>query len=211
MLLEARSLGLTRGSRWLFTSLSLNVAAGQLLILRGPNGVGKTSLLRVLAGLTLPDEGQVLIRGQGVRALSFGSRTAMLYSGHANSLKDDFTTEENLADQLALDANDASAAQQLAALKIVGLFERREVLARRLSQGQKRRIGLARLRLNAGLAHKPIWLLDEPTNALDAEGTALFLQTVDQHVALGGVAVIATHLPLNFVGEVVELILGGQP
>ena len=206
-ILQGRALALERGTRRLFGSLNCSVAAGQSLILRGANGTGKTSLLRVLAGLTAPDEGQVLLHGQAVSALSAPTRASMLYLGHLNALKDDFT-QENLADQLALDASDASISAQRRALDEMGLSGCRDVLARRLSQGQKRRVGLARLRLNAGATHKPVWLLDEPTNALDAEGTALFLQTVEHHSALGGIAVIATHLPLALTGEMAELHMG---
>ena len=204
-ILQGRDLSLARGVKQLFTGLSFAVGGGCALVLRGPNGVGKTSLLRVLAGLTEADEGEVWIGAQRTQALSAAARSAMLYVGHANALKDDFTAEENLADQLALDANPASVEQQNEALKSVGLFERRNVLARRLSQGQKRRIGLARLRLSCGAAHKPVWLLDEPTNALDADGSALFLQVVDAHLAEGGVAVIATHLPMALSGKVEEM------
>jgi heme exporter protein A len=204
-ILEGRDLGLARGVKQLFSGLSFAVGSGHALVLRGPNGVGKTSLLRVLAGLTEADAGEVWVRAKPTQRLSAASRSAMLYIGHANALKDDFTAAENLTDQLALDANPASAGQQLEALKVVGLFERRDVLTRRLSQGQKRRIGLARLHLSRGAAHKRVWLLDEPTNALDGDGSALFLQIVDAHLAEGGVAVIATHLPMALSGKVDEM------
>jgi heme exporter protein A len=203
-ILEGRDLGLARGVKQLFSGLSFAVGSGQALVLRGPNGVGKTSLLRVLAGLTEADTGEVWVGAMRTQALSAAGRSAMLYTGHANALKDEFTGAENLADQLALDANPAGIEQQFEALRAVGLFERRDVLTRRLSQGQKRRIGLARLHLSRGV-QKPVWLLDEPTNALDAAGSALFVQIVDAHLAEGGLAVIATHLPMALSGKVDEM------
>jgi heme exporter protein A len=203
--LEGRELCLARGSKQLFSGLSFALAGGHALVLRGANGVGKTSLLRLLAGLTEADAGEVWVGAKRTQALSSSARSAILYFGHANALKDEFTAAENLADQLALDANPASAEQQADALTVVGLMERRHVKARRLSQGQKRRIGLARLHLSRGVAHKRVWLLDEPTNALDADGSALFLQIVDAHLAEGGVAVIATHLPMALSGKVDEM------
>ncbi len=199
--LVARALTLTRGARTLFADLSFQISAGEALILRGANGVGKTSLIRVLAGLTEADEGNIAIKGEIVKPLAVHQRNSVLAIGHANQLKDDFTTLENLADQLQLDAITADQDAQLQALSHVGLLDRRHVLARRLSQGQKRRIGLARLRLS----DKPIWLLDEPTNALDADGVALFVEMVDAHLARGGAAVIATHLLLPLAGVTHEL------
>ena len=201
--LAARSLALGRGERWLFRDLSFDVAPGEALVLRGANGVGKTSLLRVLAGLVTPDAGEFLLNEQPCPPLSVRHRDAMLYVGHANALKDDFSAAENLADQLALDAIHATRESQLDALRQVGLLTRRQVAARKLSQGQKRRIGMARLLLG----ERPVWLLDEPTNALDDGGVALFVEMVDAHLAKGGVAVIATHLTLPLRTPVRELLM----
>jgi heme exporter protein A len=196
--LKAHNLSLTRGARLLFQGLSFEVKAGDALVLRGANGSGKTSLLRVLAGLTAPDGGRATWGGAPV------PRGVAIYQGHANALKDDFTAAENLADALAFDGVIASDDDQTQALEKVGLAERHHVLARRLSQGQKRRIGLARLLL----ANKPLWLLDEPTNALDAEGVALFEGIVNTHLARGGMACIATHLPLVLGSASRDLHLG---
>ena len=118
-------------------------------------------------------------------------------------LKDELTTAENLADGLGFDGVDASVDSQHQALARVGLITRRDLQARRLSQGQKRRIGLARLLL----AQKSVWLLDEPTNALDAAGVALFTEIVDEHLARGGMACIATHLTMQIHAPVRELNL----
>jgi heme exporter protein A len=201
--LRAKNLTLTRGGRPLFANLELSLASGEALILRGANGSGKTSLLRVLAGLTSADEG-VISWGDAVwKDASPMQRANVLYLGHANALKDELTAAENLADGLGFDGATASTSDQQHALERVGLLTRRDLQARRLSQGQKRRIGLARLLL----AQKPVWLLDEPTNALDAEGVALFTEIVDEHLARGGMACIATHLTMQIHAPVRELNL----
>jgi heme exporter protein A len=206
--LIARDLHLERGARSIIRGLSFEIRSGHALILRGANGSGKTSLLRILAGLTLPDAGSVLLDGEKPKALSAAWRNAALYLGHTNALKDDFTAQENLHDALAVDGIDVTPNAQLAALQRVGLADRRQVLARRLSQGQKRRVGLARLSL--ALSHtprKPLWLLDEPTNALDAQGVALFTNLISEHLDGGGIACIATHLALNLTTPMKEMNL----
>jgi heme exporter protein A len=196
--LLAKQLKLTRGNRVLFSELDFSLGGGEALILRGPNGSGKTSLLRILAGLSQADEGKLTFEGG-----AWLPRHHAVYVGHANALKDDFTAAENLADALCFDGVNASEEQQYAALDRVGLLSRRNLPARRLSQGQKRRIGLARLLL----ASKPVWLLDEPTNALDNDGVALFKTVVDTHLQRGGAACIATHLDMPLSTPTRELAL----
>jgi heme exporter protein A len=201
--LRAKNLTLIRGGRPLFTSLDFAIERGEALVLRGANGSGKTSLLRVLAGLTIADAG-VISWGDAIwKSASLMQRANVLYLGHANALKDELTAAENLADGLSFDGVTTSIDNQHHALERVGLATRRDLQARRLSQGQKRRIGLARLLL----AQKPVWLLDEPTNALDAEGVALFTEIVDEHLARGGMACIATHLTMQIHAPVRELNL----
>ncbi len=204
--LQAKNLTLTRGGRPLFSNLEFSIARGEALVLRGANGSGKTSLLRVLAGLTIADDGVILWGGAIWKSASSASSTqgaSVLYLGHANALKDELTAAENLADGLGFDGVTISVENQHRALERVGLMTRRDLQARRLSQGQKRRIGLARLLL----AQKPVWLLDEPTNALDADGVALFTDIVDEHLARGGMACIATHLTMQIHAPVRELNL----
>lgn len=200
-LLRCDTLALSRGPRLLFEEVSLSLNAGEAIVLRGPNGVGKTSLLRLIAGLTAPDAGEVAVAGHVVRGLCARRRDHILYMGHANQLKDELTARENLIAQLDMDAISPSAEEILHALDAVGLLTRRDVFARRLSQGQKRRITLARLTLSP----KPLWLLDEPTNALDADGVALFESILDAHLAAGGAAVLATHLALSIRAPFREL------
>jgi heme exporter protein A len=201
--LSVDKLTLTRGERCLFADLSFSVNQGEALILRGANGVGKTSLLRVLAGLTVPDSGAIRLNDANLGPLSPLSRKHIHYVGHANQLKDELTTEENLRDMLVIDVVTTTHDVRLDALNRVGLLKQRKVLAKKLSQGQKRRIGIANLLLN----QKPIWLLDEPTNALDTDAVALMLATIDNHLVNGGLTVIATHLPLSLNQPSRELTL----
>ena len=198
-----RDLALERGGHWLFAAVGFAVAPGTGLVLRGANGSGKTSLLRILAGLTASDTGEVAWNGATWRTGSAVQRINSLYVGHANALKDELTAAENLAEALAFDGLSISAEAQYRALENVGLLARRNVPARRLSQGQKRRIGLARL----SLSNKPLWLLDEPTNALDSEGVTIFSRLVRDHLAGGGIACIATHMRLDIAATLAEFNL----
>ncbi len=202
--LSVAGLSFSRGRRKLFTDLSWQLDAGEALILRGANGSGKTSLLRVLSGLTAADSGEVKWNDRSWAPLSSAQRATMLYLGHVNAIKDELSAAENLAEALAFDGLQIDAAMQRDALRRVGLADRLDLQARRLSQGQKRRIGLARLALSS----KPLWLLDEPTNALDSEGVEIFVELVGKHLEQGGLACIATHLPLALAGKVRELALG---
>ena len=203
---RAENLSLNRGSRRLFADLSFSVSGGEVLILRGANGIGKTSLLRVLVGLTAPDTGSMFWNRQHLKPLDSVARSLMLYVAHANAIKDDLTAFENLQEALRLDGLPSAAITTEALLPILdefGLLKSRHLPARKLSQGQKRRIGLARL----AFARKIFWLLDEPTNALDSEGVSLFTGIVNRHLARGGIACIASHLPMQFVGKSREITL----
>ncbi|MEP7156266.1 MAG: cytochrome c biogenesis heme-transporting ATPase CcmA [Betaproteobacteria bacterium] len=204
MTLTVTGLGLTRGSRQLFAGLSLQVEAGEALVLRGANGSGKTSLLRVLAGLTGADVGELRWNGEKWTVLCAGQRATALYLGHTDALKDELTAAENLAEALAFDGVTLPPHEISSALDEAGLAGRHQLATRRLSQGQKRRIGLARLKLS----RKPLWLLDEPTNALDAEGVKLFSGVVESHLKRGGLACIATHLSLAINAPIHEMSLG---
>ena len=144
-------------------------------MLRGPNGTGKTTLLRILAGLSAPEQGEI-------------TRAAPpLFWGHAAAIKDELTPIENL--KLLCASESVSDAHMLAALDRCGLGARRHVLARKLSAGQRRRIGLAWL----ALASAKVWLLDEPVTALDAAGLSLLADVLNAHQQAGGAAMVATH------------------
>lgn len=196
-MLEVRDLACARGGRSLFRPLSFAVQPGELLWVEGRNGAGKTSLLRLICGLGEPEGGEVLWNGQttlGQREVFLGS---LLYLGHLNALKDDLTVMENLrlAARLAgLDAARAGVEDALAAAGIAALGGRP---VRTLSQGQRRRASLARLWL-PGL--RPLWILDEPFSALDADAVGRLTARVATHLQAGGMALLTTHQEVPLPG-----------
>ena len=202
--LAARGLTCSRGPATLFRDVSFDVGAGEWLAVRGPNGSGKTTLLRCVAGLTRADRGDVLWDGEPTRADAGRFRASLLYAGHLPGIKDDLTAEENVQSALALRGVTVPAGALAAALAEVGLEKRRRLPARRLSAGQRRRIGLARLMLDPA----PLWALDEPLTALDDEGQRLFGRLLERHLATGGLAVVATHHDLA-PSPARELRIGG--
>jgi heme exporter protein A len=186
--LEASDLECQRGGRTLFRALSLSLAAGDLVRLAGENGSGKTSLLRILCGLLMPDAGEVRWRGERIAALKEEYSRELVYVGHAAAVKDDLTAEENLAATLTLSATTFEEAQVRDALERMGVPAGRVV--RRMSQGQRRRAALARLLLSK---EKPLWLLDEPFAALDAAAVRGVEELIRMHTASGGSVVFTTH------------------
>ena len=193
-MLEAHDLAARRGDAALFAGVSFSLEAGAVLFVTGPNGSGKTTLLRILAGVTQAASGRILWRGSPVGPFDPVLRANALFIGHAPALKDELTTEENLASLTRLHGAIAERAALLDALGAWSLSRQRALPARVLSQGQRRRTSLARLKLLS----RPLWLLDEPAAALDDAGAATLVSTLTAHVAGGGIAVIATHqhLPL---------------
>jgi heme exporter protein A len=195
--LGAERLAARRGYVTLFAGVDVAVSDGEALIVTGPNGSGKTTLLRILAGLTAPSEGEVRWRSDVVRPFDARIRNAVVFNGHLPALKDELTTEENLAQWSALDGGRPSLAALEAALDAVALTAQRRLPVRVLSQGQRRRIGLARLRLST----RPLWVLDEPLTALDAAGVELLHGLLASHLAAGGLCVAASHQPLPIARE----------
>ncbi len=187
--LAARGLTCSRGPATLFRDLSFEVAAGEWVAVRGPNGSGKTTLLRCVAGLTRVDRGDVLWDGAVTARDAEPFHASLLYAGHLPGIKDDLSAEENLQNALALRGVAAPADAVRGALADVGLEKRRRLPARRLSAGQRRRIGLARLILDPAA----LWALDEPLTALDDQGQRLFERLLERHLATGGLALLATH------------------
>ena len=187
-----------RGGREVFSGLDFAVSAGELLAITGANGSGKTSLLRLIAGLLVASGGSVELEGGGAE-LSLAEQAH--YLGHRDALKPALSVHENLAfwrDFLGGAAGDLGQC-----LSAVGLGHATHLPAAYLSAGQRRRLSIARLLV----VRRPVWLLDEPTSALDSAGQVLFEGVMRDHLAGGGIIVAATHAPLGI--EAAELRMGG--
>ena len=191
-MLETHRLAARRGYAWLFADLDLCVAPGEVLVVTGPNGSGKTTLLRILAGLALPTEGEVRWQGERVGPFDARLRECVAFNGHLPALKDELTAEENLRAWTTLEANRLTPHALVDALDAVGLSAQRALPARILSQGQRRRIGLARLRLS----RRALWILDEPLTALDRAAIDSLGALLDAHAEGGGLCVLASHQSL---------------
>lgn len=187
-MLEAADLRCERGGRVLFERLSFRLGTGEFLRVSGANGSGKTSLLRVLCGLLTPSRGCVRWKGEPVAALREEYARQLVYLGHAPAVKGDLTAEENLSIACTLAGVAASRDAVKSALARFALPH--DVPVRRLSQGQRRRAALARLALSGAV---PLWLLDEPFAALDAEGIERLGALLSGHAEKGGAIVFTTH------------------
>lgn len=188
-MLSSENLACMRGERLVFSAISFAVKAGEVLLVTGANGSGKTSLLRIICGLLEAAEGEVRWNGSSARALGDGYRAELAYLGHQNGLKDDLSGAENLqiwagVSGIAIDCDAARSA-----LGRLGLHGREDLPVRWLSQGQKRRAAIARLLV----AKRALWVLDEPFAALDRTSTAAVEALLQEHLAHGGMAVLTTH------------------
>ena len=201
MRLSATDIAIERSGRTIVSGVSFEVRAGRALVLTGPNGAGKSTLLRAIAGFLPLAAGAIRLEG-GDLERSIGEQSH--YLGHADALKGALTAGENLAFWAGALGGDSSRPAWLAALSRLGLQHVADFPVRALSAGQKRRVALARLLVAA----RPLWLLDEPTTALDAAAQRLFGALMGDHVAAGGLIVAATHAPLGLVGAQ-TLALGG--
>jgi heme exporter protein A len=198
--LLADNLSAERGGRPVLRNLSFSVASGRALLLTGPNGAGKTTLLRTVMGFIPPSTGRVGLSGSDPE-LTIAQQAH--YVGHLNAVKASLTVAENALFWARFLGGSAASAD--GALARLGLAALADIPAGFLSAGQKRRLGLARLLV----AQRPVWLLDEPTAALDTAAAAILMHAVDAHLNAGGLAVVATHLPLR-LSAAQELRLG-QP
>lgn len=200
--LAAHDLGCTRGEHELFSGLHFSLRAGEALLIEGGNGQGKTSLLRLLTGLSRPASGEVRWRGKPLDAIHDDYHREMAYIGHLNGIKDDLTPVENV--QLAAHLNgrrqDARETENL--LTELGLGNRLDLPCRALSFGQRRRVALAALLSAPAL----LWILDEPFTGLDAHGIALLEARIRAHLEQGRMAVLTTHQPLSLDGAAVRTL-----
>jgi heme exporter protein A len=204
-MLEASQLECVRGDRRLFAGVSFRLEGGELLNLQGKNGAGKTSLLRMLVGLAQPVAGEIAWRGVAIRKLAEDYRAELCYMGHHNAIKEELTPLENLLAAARLAGEPLSDEQALEALYAVGLGGREDLQAKYLSQGQKRRVALARLIHE----RRALWVLDEPFVALDVAAVDMVAGLIGAHLQRGGLAVMTTHQAVNIpAGAVREYRLG---
>ncbi len=187
--LTADNLVGVRGDRLLFEKLNFNLSNGTVLYLQGENGSGKTTLLRTICGLSKPYEGNINWCGENINSLAEEYSKHVLYIGHLAGIKEDLTALENLQFSLALSGADISTDKAAETLKMLGLAKGLNLPTRMLSQGQKRRVALARL----WLQELPLWILDEPFTALDASATSLLKQKIEAFANDGGIVVMTTH------------------
>ena len=205
-MLRGSALAAVRGDRRLFSGLEFALEAGELLYVNGPNGSGKTTLLRMICGLVTPAEGVISWNGEDIRSVADAYRAEVVYLGHLNGVKDDLNALENLRINCRLAGHEPSAAELVRALGEIGLGGLETLPARVLSQGQKRRVALARLLLTR--AH--LWVLDEPYTALDSAAVGLLQAVLRNHLAQGGLVILTTHQQVSIdTGTIRQLKLGG--
>lgn len=188
----------------MFADIDAVVRSGELLRVQGANGAGKTSLLRTLCGLSRPDRGEIRWCGRPLTGDREAFHRDLVYLGHAAALKDDLSALENLQSASRLGGIEATSPELAAALAAAGLRQREHLPARSLSQGQRRRVSLARLLLNP---HAPLWVLDEPFNALDSAANDWLLGVLAAQLRRGGIVVLTSHQPVALDTSLAQVAL----
>ena len=196
-MLEAINLECVRGEQQLFAGLNMTLEPGQLLHVSGKNGSGKTSFLRILCGLHKPYSGSVQWRGRLISSYTDEFNRDLCYIGHLSGVKEELSPMENLLIASSLAGMKPGTARLLQSLDDFGILDRAELPVRYLSQGQKRRVALARLAL---CSTSPLWILDEPFNALDKAAVSRLRSLLAAHVLGGGMVVLTTHLEIAIDG-----------
>jgi len=192
-MLRVSKLSCSRGHKPLFADVSFELKAGQALHLEGDNGVGKTSLLRIVCGLSPADAGEVCWHDATIQQNAAAFRASLFYLGHGLSLKEELTALENLMSDAAVSGRSLSEPQAMVALARMGLRGREHLPLRVMSQGQKRRTALARLLASQA----PLWVLDEPFVALDVKAVDGLRGILAEHVAQGGMVLFTSHQPVT--------------
>ena len=192
-MLEVINLTCVRGTRRLFKELNFSAESGELVELRGPNGSGKTSLLRILCGLAMPAAGEVRWNGTAIRSLGEEYFGSVAYLGHQNAVKDELTAIENLRISSAVCGNALHKNEAHEILKRVGLTQQQNLPARVLSAGQRRRLAMTRLLTSTAR----LWILDEVLTSLDDTAMNLSREFISGHLKKDGIAIVATHQDLN--------------
>ncbi|HEY0060662.1 MAG TPA: cytochrome c biogenesis heme-transporting ATPase CcmA [Telluria sp.] len=205
MTLQAHQLACVRGERRLFHGLDFEISAGDALRVLGANGSGKTSLLRILCGLTQPAEGEVRWHGRSIRQFREDFCRNLIYLGHADGVKDDLLAWENLVIASTLSGNPVTQGDAVHALKQLGLGRAVSLPTRVLSQGQRKRVALARLELSTST---PLWILDEPFTALDQSALSRLCGTLKRHLANGGMLIYTTHQEIELSARRLDISLG---
>ncbi|QOI55932.1 cytochrome c biogenesis heme-transporting ATPase CcmA [Rouxiella badensis] len=198
---EALNLSCVRDERTLFSGLSFTIQPGEIVQIEGQNGAGKTSLLRILAGLSSPDEGEVHWQGQNIRRQRELFHQHLLFLGHYPGIKSVLTAYENLSFYQTESGNDAQD-EIFHALEQVGLLGYEDVAVAQLSAGQQRRVALARL----WISRAPLWILDEPLTAIDKQGVSTLIELFERHAQNGGMVLLTTHQDLPGVTRAVRKI-----
>ena len=200
-MLEARAINCVKGDRLLFENFNLQLQPGEICQVHGSNGAGKTSLLRILCGLSLPDSGEVFWNGSSIRQDPGQFHCDLTYIGHSYGLKMDLTARENLAFSLTMQSASADASID-GAIARVGLSGSEGLLCRLLSAGQRRRVAVARLYLTRA----PLWVLDEPLGAIDADGVQDIEAALDAHLTQNGMVILTSHQPINLEHAAVRAV-----
>jgi heme exporter protein A len=198
MTLTAQQLGCTRGERLLFDALDLELYSGDALRVTGNNGAGKTSLLRLLCGLSTPDHGTVCWDGVDIRKMREQYHRQLSYLGHLSGIKDELSACENVLLSTRLSGNRIDRAAALYVLEQIGLGAQANLPARVLSQGQKKRVALARLPF---CSYTPLWILDEPFVGLDSDAVQLVTASINRHLEDNGMLIYSTHQEVNLVAQ----------
>jgi heme exporter protein A len=202
-MLEVCNLECIRGDHRLFSGLSFKVNPGELMHVKGPNGSGKTTLLRTICGLAMPVNGELRWKGETIRSLADEYNRELTYIGHLNGVKDELTAVETLRITTRLAGHEADEDSIYDALNRIGLAGREDLPAKVLSQGQKRRVALARLLLSK----TKLWVLDEPYTALDVAAIGVLQGVIANHLNGGGITILTTHQDVEIEGVVRQVSL----